>query len=164
MAHGGAGGFGRVRDGALRVLDGGAEGARVGQVVGREAGDELIGDVMSVYAPSIGVWDGSGVREGTSSFVPAEGSLRFWHSARRPARSRGRFRAGRSDVRRDEKVAGPVMCRERVCLLPAAMAWRARDEAREACMAKKGGGAQQQQRKAKRKKGKARRLVGLLNR
>lgn len=69
----------------------------------------------------------------TSAFVPEVGSLRFWHSARRPATSRGRFNAGRSEVSREEKVAGPVICRPRVCLL-AARCLRARDEAREACM------------------------------
>jgi hypothetical protein len=48
--------------------------------------------------------------------------------------SRGRFRAGRSEVRRDENVVEPVMERLRVCMLPAAMALKAREEAREACM------------------------------
>lgn len=70
----------------------------------------------------------------TSSFEPDVGSFCLEHSERSPARSRGRFIAGRSEVRRDEKVAGPVIWRPRDCLLPAAMALRARDDALEACM------------------------------
>jgi hypothetical protein len=44
--------------------------------------------------------------------------------------------AGRSEVSKFEKVAGPVMWRLRLCLLPAATALKARDETRAACILK----------------------------
>lgn len=46
----------------------------------------------------------------TSCIEPEKSSLRLLHSALRPAMSRGRFEAGRSEVSNGEgKVAGPVI-------------------------------------------------------
>lgn len=50
----------------------------------------------------------------TSCLCPVASIFRLLHSARRPAISRGRLRAGRSWVRRGEAYSeGPVMCRRR---------------------------------------------------